>query len=263
MADRGLFAVKNLEELEREEFDYIISTKRRNNRSLQELLVKPAEKARTVKVEGKRKYISCMNLEVREQTLEGLDHLRAKAEKELERLKVELRGSKKRGDLLNKLVKKTIGDASKFFEWRLTGGEFMYSLKKEVWEYERAIAGKLLLVTSSNLHPREVEKAYRELKVVEQFFDDLKNFVLVRSIYHTVDRRVEGHVFVCVLALLLKRLIDRKLGTSGVQAIRELKRIKVVKCRIGDEEMFISTRLTEAQKVMFQRLEIEEPRAFL
>jgi transposase len=108
-----------------------------------------------------------------------------------------------------------------------------------------------------------VEEAYRELKVVEQFFDDLKHFVLIRPIYHTANRRVEGHVFVCVLALLLKRLIDRKLGTSETQVVRELKRIKVVKCRIGDEEIFISTRLTGAQRSIFKKLEIEEPRIFL
>lgn len=263
VADRGVFAVKNLEELEGGGFDYIISTKRRNNRFLQELLARPVEKVRTVKVEGKRRYILCLNPEVREQTLENLNYLKREAEEKFEQLNVELAGSKKKGDLLNKLVKKTIGNASKFFGWELSDGKFSYHLKKEVWDYERAIAGKLLLVTSSGLRPQKVEEAYRELKVVEQFFDDLKHLVSVRPVYHTADRRVGGHVFVCVLALLLKRLIDRKLGTSGSQAIKELKRIKMIKCMIGDEEMFIPTRLTETQKSIFQKLEIEESRGIL
>jgi transposase len=263
VADRGVFAVKNLEELEREEFKYILSTKRRKNGFLHELLVQPVEEPRIVKVEGERKYILCVNPEVRRQTLEDLDHSRREAERKLEHLRTELVGSKKRRDLLNKMVKKALGRTSKFFEWELSEGRFSYRLKERVWEYERAIAGKLLLVTSSDLRPREVEDAYRELKVIEQFFADLKHLVSIRPVYHTADRRVEGHVFVCVLALLLKKLIDRGLGTSGNQAIKELKRIKMIKCRIGKESVFISTKLTKTQKSIFQKLGIEEPSTFV
>ncbi|MCK4447708.1 MAG: hypothetical protein KAW56_11600 [Candidatus Marinimicrobia bacterium] len=45
-------------------------------------------------------------------------------------------------------------------------------------------------------------------KEVEILFDDLKNFVDIRPIRHWLEVRVRAYVFVCILALLLKRVFE-------------------------------------------------------
>lgn len=264
VGDRGVFAVKALDELEKNDFDYIIAMKRRRNKFVEELLTKPIEgEAKTVLVDGRRRYILCLDEDTRRQKAEELDQDKKEAEKKLETITKTLEGKKKRKDLLDKLVKKSLKSMAKFFEWKLADRKFTYSLKKEVWGYENTIAGKLLLVTTSHLPPEEALKSYKELKDVEQFFDDLKHLVNVRPVYHAADRRIRGHIFACVLSLLLKRLMDRGLGTKGSEALREFKRIKVIRCRVEGEETFVSTKLTETQRKMFQKLEIEEPKVLM
>lgn len=264
VGDRGVFAVKALDELEKNDFDYIIATKRRRNKFVEELLTKPIEgEAKTVGVDGRRRYILCLDEDTRRQKVEELDRDKKEAEKKLKTIAKTLEGKKKRKDLLDKLVKKSLKSIAKFFEWKLMDGEFTYSLKKEVWDYENKIAGRLLLVTTSHLPPEEVLKSYKDLKDVEQFFDDLKHLVYVRPVYHTADRRIRGHIFVCILSLLLKQLMDRRLGTKGSEAINEFKRIKVIRCRVEGEETFVSTKTTEVQRAMFQKLGIEESRGLM
>ncbi|RKY55105.1 MAG: hypothetical protein DRP89_03935 [Candidatus Neomarinimicrobiota bacterium] len=55
---------------------------------------------------------------------------------------------------------------------------------------------------------RKVVESYKNLKEVEMLFDDLKNFVDKRPIRHWLEVRVRAHVFICVLALLLKRIFE-------------------------------------------------------
>jgi transposase len=59
-----------------------------------------------------------------------------------------------------------------------------------------------------DLKASEVVESYKNLKVVEMLFDDLKNFVDIRPIRHWLQVRVRAHVFICVLALLLKRIFE-------------------------------------------------------
>ena len=57
----------------------------------------------------------------------------------------------------------------------------------------------------------------KNLKEVEMLFDDLKNFVDIRPIRHWLAVRVRAHVFICILALLLKRIFEIEiLGAKNI-----------------------------------------------
>jgi len=51
---------------------------------------------------------------------------------------------------------------------------------------------------------------------VERGFRHLKDVLAVRPIYHRVEPRVRAHIFVAALALLLERLLERRLKEAGV-----------------------------------------------
>jgi hypothetical protein len=60
-----------------------------------------------------------------------------------------------------------------------------------------------------------VEK-YKELMEVERGFRHLKDVIDLRPIHHRIAPRIEGHIFVATLALLLERLLERRLQEAGL-----------------------------------------------
>jgi len=250
VADRGIITVENLKELEENEYDYILATKRRNERLVRKLMTKPIEGSEAICVkevyrEGNRRYILCMNKEVRKEELENLKKLR----KELERFLAE---NKDKKDLKMKAYKK-FGRAVRFIDFT------SLKIDERTWNYERKIAGRYLLVTTTEMEARKVLERYKELKEVEMFFRDLKHAVNVRPIYHRKDERIRAHVFVCVFALLIKKLLERKIERKEIE---KLKRIKCVELRVGEEKVAILQELGACVN-SFKRLGIEIPVKFL
>ncbi|KXA89775.1 hypothetical protein AKJ57_04890 [candidate division MSBL1 archaeon SCGC-AAA259A05] len=213
-----------------------------------------------------RRYILCIDEETRKARLETLKKARGEAEKELQELAERFeksRSGKGRGrpmtvqGAMNR-VKKILGENKRLFdvdvdetiEWRF---------KEEVWEYERAIAGKFLLVTTTDLKPSEVRESYKELKDVEKAFDELKNFLDIRPIYHRTNKRVKEHVFVCILALLLRRLIEKKTGETFGGTMDKLEEIKLNIMDVQGEEIYQRNRINQSQKEILKALDVEKP----
>jgi hypothetical protein len=57
---------------------------------------------------------------------------------------------------------------------------------------------------------------YKELTDVESGFRQLKDVMAVRPIDHQVEPRVKAHILVAALALLVQRLLGRRLKEAGV-----------------------------------------------
>ena len=250
VADRGIITVDNLKELEQNDYDYILATKRRNEKLVRKLMTKPIESkdgicVKEVYKEGNKRYILCLNKEVREVELKRLKELR----KNLEKFLVE---NKDKKDLKIRTYKK-FGKATKFIDFKNC------KIDEEVWRYERKIAGRYLLVTTTKMEEREVLERYKELKEVENFFRDLKHVVDVRPIYHQKDERIKAHVFVCVFSLLIERLLERKIGRKEIE---RLKKIKCVELRHTEEKVTMLQELGACVN-SFKKLGIEIPTKFL
>ena len=53
--------------------------------------------------------------------------------------------------------------------------------------------------------------------MVEQTFRDMKSAIDTRPIYHKRDETIRGHVFCSFLALVLKKELDDRLVSQGLQ----------------------------------------------
>jgi transposase len=53
--------------------------------------------------------------------------------------------------------------------------------------------------------------------MVEQTFRDMKSVIDTRPIYHKRDETIRGHVFCSFLALVLKKELDYRLVSQGLQ----------------------------------------------
>jgi len=265
VADRGLVIETNLEELESNEYDYIIATNRRNDNFVKDLITQETEKgAKTVKVDGKRRYILCFDKETQESEREHLKRTIKECQEKLEKIRKDSNGKSRRTENgIRRDIEKSLKKDKKFFSWKFSKEKaFTYSLKKDVWEYENAIAGKFLLVTTSGLNPEKAMESYKDLKFIEQTFHELKGIINLRPIGHYKDVRVEGHVFICVLSILTRRFISRTLAETN-EIIKELKRVKAIETTIGEEKYYFMTKLTKKQKEIFKKLGVEEPMKYL
>ena len=58
------------------------------------------------------------------------------------------------------------------------------------------------MTDAPDLSVEQVITSYKDLKHVEAAFDELKNFIEIRPVYHYNERRVRAHVFICVLQVI-------------------------------------------------------------
>jgi len=265
VADRGLFSGENLDFLDEEEHEYIIATKRRWNKEIEQLMLTRLEAkgkvfAKEVKRDGNRRYILCINKDTEREERECLQELRRSLEQKLKELSDswmrEGAGRKpSKENVLNKAMK-ILGSHKRLFNVKFDRG-LMYSLNREAWRYENAIAGRFLLVTSSDLTANRVMESYKELRTVEQAFKEIKNFVDIRPIYHFDDDMVRAHVFVCVLAYLTEALIQRLVPyQSARKTIQELREMQVVKLAAKECRGMFLKELTESDRTLFKSLGI-------
>jgi transposase len=77
--------------------------------------------------------------------------------------------------------------------------------------------GIWVLTTNTKLKAREVALKYKELWMVEHTFRDMKSVIDTRPIFHKRDETIRGHVFCSFLALVLKKELDDRLASQGLQ----------------------------------------------
>ena len=144
-----------------------------------------------------------------------------------------------------------------------------YSLNQQKIEQEKEFDGIFVLLSSRyDLKPCEVVASYKNLKEVEMLFDDLKNFVDIRPIRHWLPVRVRAHVFICVLALLLKRIFEIHYMKSKctMEPLEEISKSKLIKYKVkfskreNRSQTFPKvTNTTALQKKYFKMIGISNP----
>ncbi len=131
--------------------------------------------------------------------------------------------------------------AKRYFTVHSDGdGQFEFELRRERLAEAARLDGYYFLQTDAELEPAEMLAAYKTLQQGERGFRHLKDVIRLRPIYHWADRRVRGHVFVCMLAYLLERTLELRLEAAGcsqsaAMALGKLEPIRVVRNQLGDD----------------------------
>ncbi len=155
---------------------------------------------------------------------------------------------------------------TKFYEVYLDDqGHVAWRPDNESRLWERAIDGKLLLETTNRtLGPEEVVSQYKELQDIERCFRTLKSSLDIRPMYHRTDRRIEAHIFMCVMALQLQRFMRTRLNASKIvkspeRVLEKLSFQRTVEAHVNGQAIKGLTAPTPEQLNFYDALGIAKP----
>jgi transposase len=168
---------------------------------------------------------------------QAMERARQKLEKLKERIASgDLKRPEKIGAAVERIMQKYHG--YRYFDWKLGAGSLEYTESETRLGREKKIEGKYVIATSEKgLSVLDAVALYKELTDVESGFRQLKDVMAMRPIYHQVESRVKAHIFVAALALLVQRLLGRRLQEAGVdlspeRAMQALSTVRLVAFRL-------------------------------
>jgi transposase len=148
-----------------------------------------------------------------------------------------------------------------------TLGRYLRQLKNGALRIDRKkvkteahLDGKYLLSTSDDsLNPEDVALGYKQLMEVERAFRTLKTTLELRPLYHRKDERIQAHVLLCFLALLLVRIAERQTGKTWDQIRAIMERMHLGEFESKDGRILQRTEMTPAQTNLLKLLNISSP----
>lgn len=221
--------------------------------------------------EDSSRFICCLNPQRQKSAANYRTKKLEKLEEELDELFSKIADSKRKKKLnFDKEIDKIFaGFRSKFKKFFNFDNKTSYSRNEKAIAREEKYDGVFVLLASrSDITPDSVVTSYKNLQEVETLFDDFKNFVDIRPIRHRLEERVRGHVLICILALLLKRIfeVDCLNSKSIMEVLEEIDKVKLVRFKVKfseKEERYQIipkiTNLNQNQKNYFKAVGIKNP----
>jgi len=136
----------------------------------------------------------------------------------------------------------------------------------EVWERRRRYDGFVLLLCHPKIKKKgkEIALLYRSKDLIEKDFQTIKSVVKLRPIYSYTNPKVQAHVTICMLALLLERILEYNLrqanialSTPACLEILSTCHLNRLKQRPANRSLYSVTEATTAQSEILRALDLE------
>jgi len=280
VGDRGMITFENIESIKGHHYEYIFGLQRRNRKVIDHLLGKVMEHPDDPIQEfgyadlsaGLQKqypenvrFVVCYNEEVAQATRKTRERNRALFQELLSTVEAvgALEAIKKSNDRLKsflsqkhmtRLYQVTIEKKEPEDVYRLKVEE-----KKGIIQREEGLDGRYFLQTevSKKIEKEEIDTSYRSLQVLERAFRVIKHEIEIRPVFVQKETRIRGHVMISYFALLIERLIEKKLKEVFPDAYdTEEKWVRRAK-RNGDEPLSMTTLYEELDNVRLIPLKLK------
>jgi transposase len=215
VADRGMISKATMLALEKENLSYILGVRMRLVKEVNtEVLLDdaPYEEVYPEGIHSK----DPSPLKVKEVVLNGTHYIVCKNERQARRDEAD------RNAIVESLKEKIKKAPASLISNKGYRGFLTITNKSVVLDEEKVKAdvkydGIWVLTTNTKLKAKEVALKYKDLWMVEQTFRDMKSAIDTRPIFHKRDETIRGHVFCSFLALVLKKELDYRLVSQGLQ----------------------------------------------
>jgi hypothetical protein len=265
VVDRGFSSAANRRYLQRGGGHYIMGEKLRSDSAEAKHALGRAGRYRTVagnlRVKEVRiddgtardRFVICHNperaardAEVRQRILARLEEKIADSDRLPARKRAELAGALKTKPAFNRLLRAT------------PSGKLR--IDRAAVAREAFFDGKFLLRTSDEtLSAADIAEGYKGLYEAERGFRDTKSTIDLRPVFHHKDERIQAHVQLCWLALLIIRVVEVELADTWRNTRDELERLHLVTLRTVEGTVAQRSELTARHKEILRRLHLPEP----
>jgi Transposase DDE domain len=264
VADSGMNSTANREELARACGKYLLATRMATVAEIKnEVLSQPGRfttitdnlQAKEVVIgdgERRRRYILCFNPKEAERQQTHREEIVSMLEEELASHKDRDASAQWAVELL----------ASKRYKRYLTTTEAgKVRLDRAVITEAKRYDGKWVLETNDDtISLEDAARGYKGLLVIERCFRSLKRTqIKMMPMYHWAARRIETHVKICVLALLIERIAERECGQPWPRIRRNLAKLQATEFRNDQHSFFQINSAPEACRELMKKLATQLP----
>jgi len=122
--------------------------------------------------------------------------------------------------------------------------------------------GKWVLETNDDtISLEDAARGYKSLMVIERCFRSLKRTqIKIMPMYHWASRRIEAHVKICVLALLIERIAELSCNKSWHQIRYALDDLQVTEIFNLNHRVLMRNELSAKTRNIFKLLKIKPPK---
>jgi transposase len=125
---------------------------------------------------------------------------------------------------------------------------------------QAALDGKWVITSNDDtLSAEDLALGYKQLLRVEECWRSMKSGLRTRPVFHWTAHRICAHISLCVLALLLERLAERRAGDTWRNILDRLDAIKVVEYERGSARVRQTTELRKDAADLLRSLNVEPP----
>jgi transposase len=122
--------------------------------------------------------------------------------------------------------------------------------------------GKWVLETNDDtISLEDAAMGYKGLMVIERCFRSLKRTqIKMTPMYHWLSRRIEAHVKICVLALMIERIAERTCGQPWSKIARSLQKLQVTKFFNLNHRVCLRNEIPADTRNILNKLNINPPK---
>jgi transposase len=122
--------------------------------------------------------------------------------------------------------------------------------------------GKWVLETNDDtISLEDAALGYKGLMIIERCFRSLKRTqIKMTPMYHWLSRRIEAHVKICVLALMIERIAERTCGKPWHEIRRQLETLQVTKFFDLNHSVYLRNEISTQTRNILKKLDIKPPK---
>jgi hypothetical protein len=122
----------------------------------------------------------------------------------------------------------------------------------------------VLITNDDTLSVEDAAVAYQSLLVIERCFRSLKRGqIQIGPMYYRLPQRIEAHVKIGVLALLIQRVVEHTTGESWFSLRHQLNALQATEFRTATHQFFHRNEPTPELTRLFKKLAISMPNQVL
>jgi transposase len=203
--------------------------------------------------ERRRRYVVCHNPAEQERQRAHREKLVAELELEL----ASLEQKKGKGHSKHACELRVSGRFGKYLRETATG-KLMID-RRAIADAERYDGKWVITSNDDTLSAEDLALGYKQLLRVEQCWRQLKSGLRMRPVFHWRPWRIQAHVTISVLALLLERIAEIRARDTWRNARALLERLKVVEYDRGEVRVQQTTEIPPEVERLLRALKVPDP----